>query len=638
MNIGRKTFTGFLLGLVIVLSILGLTSRWEAEKAHRQFGLVVETDEVKNLSRQSGQNPKEFMEELKALGIAGVAVNELSGEELSAGHSGFNYGPLAHFPGNLSLFPEATGKDRALIGLKEASPWAGEAVSYLEAKFKGVLARKSSGDLFLLLPLSVSELAKAGVLPDFDGLEMARQSGLPVLYRPAPCPGVGAEELLAAMDALLEKRPEIKGILPQGLYIPGAPGIGKIGEWIRTKGLFLAQAEFNRQIGADLLNRASYPALVPIHSLTTDELLVKRLSREAVVERMIRATVERSVPLLLLRPYEIQTGDRKAAFVQDLKSLKLDLEGRGFSSSWPLPLGTWPRPAFGALAFGLAIALFFSRLFLRFRAGLENRPGRGEAASVVLGGLLLALLMMKVSIVARLAGALGSAMIAAEATLWTVGHGRKPFLGLLGGLVFTVAGGLALASFFSTPMTMLRLQPFSGVKITLLLPPLIVLAHDLKRRIYPESFRELLLRPMVWIEFLLVCLVILAAGILALRSDNTAFVGGWERSLRDLLERALVARPRTKELFIGYPAVILWFAMERNNWCRHAWILPRAAASIGFASAVNSFCHFHTHLSFILFRVFNGWWTGILAGVAALVILRFVFFPLVSRWRSFSWR
>jgi len=181
------------------------------------------------------------------------------------------------------------------------------------------------------------------------------------------------------------------------------------------------------------------------------------------------------------------------------------------------------------------------------------------------------------------------------------------------------------------------LQPFSGVKATLLLPPVLVLAHDLKRRIYPESFRELMLRPMVWLEFLLVCLVLVSAGILALRSDNTAFVGGWERSLRDLLERTLVARPRTKELFIGYPALILWFAMARNNWVKQAWILPRAASSIGFASAVNSFCHFHTHLSFILFRVFNGWWTGILAGLAALFILSRVVLPLARRWRTLLW-
>jgi hypothetical protein len=491
--------------------------------------------------------------------------------------------------------------------------------------------------IYLLLPRSVYELEKAGVVADFEGLNLARSAGMPVLFRPAPCPGTGADRVVASLETLLGKRPEIKGILPQGLFIMGSPEIGKVGEWIRNRGLFLAQAEFNRQLGADRLNRASYPALVPLHSVTTDEVLVKRLSRAAIVERMVRASVERSVPLLLLRSYEIDTSGRKEAFIEDMSMIKNDLEGRGFRAGWPTPFMDWPRSVFGAIAFGLTCALLSVRLVLRFRGKLSGNMDVVEAAFVVFGGILLAFLMLKVSLVARVAGAVGSVLVATEATLWTLSQFRKPLKGLLGGLLLTVTGGLALAAFFSTPQTMLRLQPFSGVKATLLLPPILVLAHDMKRRIYPESLREVILRPMVWLEFLLVCLVLVAAGILALRSDNTAFVGGWERTLRDLLERTLVARPRTKELFIGYPALILWFAMARKNWGRHAWIRPRAAASIGFASAVNSFCHFHTRLPFILFRVFNGWWSGILVGFAVLAFLRYAAFPLARRWRSALW-
>lgn len=637
MKIGRSLFSLIILAIVLLLSAFGLSGRWEAERAHRQFGLVVETAEVQSLARQSGLVPASLLGELKTLGIEGVAVNELSGFDLSGGQSGFLYGPLVRFPGVSRLFPVPSAGDQAIVAVSGKKAWGKEAVSYLKAKFPGVLSASSSGMIYLLLPRSVYELEKAGVVADFEGLNLASSAGMPVLFRPAPCPGVGAEQVVGSLEALLAKRPEIKGILPQGLFIMGSPGIGKVGEWIRNRALFLAQAEFNRQLGADRLNRASYPALVPIHSVTTDEVLVKRLSREAIVERMVRASVERSVPLLLLRSYEIDTGGRKEAFIEDMSRIKNDLEERGFRAGWPAPFMDWPRSVLGAIAFGMACTLLFARLILRFRGKLSGNMDAAEAAFVVLGGILLAFLMLKVSVVARLAGAAGSALVATEATLWTLGQFRKPLKGLLGGLLLTVTGGLALAAFFSTPQTMLRLQPFSGVKATLLLPPILVLAHDMKRRIYPESLREVILRPMVWIEFLLVCMVLVAAGILALRSDNTAFVGGWERTLRDLLERTLVARPRTKELFVGYPALILWFAMARKNWGRHAWILPRAAASIGFASAVNSFCHFHTHLPFILFRVFNGWWSGILLGFAVLAFLRYAAFPLARRWRSALW-
>jgi hypothetical protein len=637
MRIRRNLFTVSILATVSILSFIGLSPRWLAEKEHRQFGLVVETTEVQNLARQAGLVTLSLMRELKEQGIEGVAVNELSGFDLSGGQSGFLYGPLVRFPGLSSLFPSKTEGDLAVVAISGKKTWNKEAAAYLKTKFPGLLSASKAGTDYFLLPRSVSELEKAGVVADFEGLNLARETGMPVLFRPVPCPGAGADRVVASLDSLLKTRPEIKGILPQGLFIMGSPEIGRVGEWIREKGLFLAQAEFNRQLGADKLNRFSYPALVPIHSVTTDEVIVKRLSRGAIVERFVRASVERSVPLLLLRSYEIDTGGRKQAFMEDLSKIKKDLEGRGFKAGWPAPFVDWPRPASGAIAFGLVSALFFARLFLRFRGKLGESTSGGEAIFVVVGGLLLAPLMLKVSFAARLAGAAGSVLVATETTLWTLGEFRKPLKGLVGGLLLTVTGGLALAAFFSTPQTMLRLQPFSGVKATLLLPPLFVLAHDLKRRIYPEDFREVLFRPMVWIEFLLVCLVLVAAGILALRSDNTAFVGGWERTLRDLLERTLVARPRTKELFIGYPALILWYAMARKNWGRHAWILPRAAASIGIASAVNSFCHFHTRLLFILFRVFNGWWSGVLVGFSLLVFLRYAALPLARKWRSALW-
>ncbi len=54
---------------------------------------------------------------------------------------------------------------------------------------------------------------------------------------------------------------------------------------------------------------------------------------------------------------------------------------------------------------------------------------------------------------------------------------------------------------------------------------------------------------------------------------------------------------------------------------------------LGFSSAVNSFCHFHTPLLFILFRQFNGLWTGVLAGTMAVVALRWVVLPL---WRKYG--
>jgi hypothetical protein len=45
------------------------------------------------------------------------------------------------------------------------------------------------------------------------------------------------------------------------------------------------------------------------------------------------------------------------------------------------------------------------------------------------------------------------------------------------------------------------------------------------------------------------------------------------------------------------------------------------ATSVAFASAVNSFCHFHTPLTLTLWRVFNGLWVGSLFGLFVGLLL-----------------
>jgi hypothetical protein len=202
------------------------------------------------------------------------------------------------------------------------------------------------------------------------------------------------------------------------------------------------------------------------------------------------------------------------------------------------------------------------------------------------------------------------------------------------GVAVAVLSGLSIASFFGTPWYMLRMGAFSGVKIALLLPPLILLLHDLKRRVHPESLIQVLSRPPVWGELALVGVLAAAAGVMALRSGNVSFVPGWEIRFREFLEQLLIARPRTKEIFAGYPALVLWFVVRRKDIWREYREVFRLGATLAFSSVVNSFCHFHTHLLFILLRVFNGLLTGLIVGSIMAAVLVFLVIPAWRRWQG----
>jgi MFS family permease len=97
-----------------------------------------------------------------------------------------------------------------------------------------------------------------------------------------------------------------------------------------------------------------------------------------------------------------------------------------------------------------------------------------------------------------------------------------------------------------------------------------------------------------------------------------------ELKVRGWLESLLVARPRTKELFIGHPALMLAFALGLRG--RRTW-LPLAAllAAIGQISIVNTLCHFHIPLYLSLLRILHGFWMGALVGAITLLIWRALF-------------
>jgi hypothetical protein len=250
---------------------------------------------------------------------------------------------------------------------------------------------------------------------------------------------------------------------------------------------------------------------------------------------------------------------------------------------------------------------------------------------LVVCALILGVAAWKISMVSKLLGGLSTALLATEATIWALDRYEKAVHGLFAGLLIILAGGLTVAAFYGTTNAMLRLAPFSGVKLTLLLPPVLILANDLKQRIHPESMIDIVKRPPLWGELILIGLILVAAVVLTIRSDNASYVPGWEVRFRDMLERVLWIRPRTKEFLVGYPSLIIYYVAVRRGWIRNYREALRIGASLAFASAVNSFCHFHTLLPLTAIRVVNGWFLGIAVGFVILVFIDYVGDPI---WRA----
>lgn len=604
------------LAAALLLSLLGLLPRLSAERSARSVALVVDYRDLLSLARENGETPEKMARRIGPRGIVGVLAAELSGKDLALGKLPLRFEPASAFGlGGIA-------SDRGVIALPAASPLVPRLLEDLKAKFPDLATRTEGKTLFLLLPAAFDELGDSGLVPDYAALDFARKTGWVALYRPSPCVGVDGARTAAFLTGLFDDYPQIRALVPAGMVIAGYPDLAPVAEAMRQAGICAAQVEFVKQIGAAEFARETAPDVLPLHSLVRDEILSRRMTREQIVDRMVRAVFERSIRVVILRPYELYSGGRAAAFEADLAEIAGALGRRGYRFEWPLPYPGFGAPLSGALACGILLIACAWMTASRFR-GKEAAPLAPRAAAILGGAALVCgVSAALLSPAAKLLGAAVTVAVATEACLTALDPRRRPLAGATLGLVVTCAGGLSVASFFGHPLYMLRLAVFSGVKATLLLPPLLVLLHDLRRGIHPEPLGAWMRRPPLWAEGIAALGLLAAVAVVALRSDNVSYVPDWEIAFRDMLERFLVVRPRTKEFLFGYPCLMLARAFAECDLLPRWRELFRLGAALAFASAVNSFCHFHTLLVLTLVRVVNGWWIGILFGALLALAVR----------------
>ncbi len=636
-----RVFVFFVLVLILFCSGIGLLPRLRLEKDNRSVAILVDYREIPPLAQESGRSVNEALDFLKGKGLGGLMVGDFTGEEILSGLSPVTMAPtLSRSDGKGGNSP------RTLFTVPRDTPKA-EYLAELLSMRSGTPPFSTPQGIGVVYPAPMESLRKSGLLPDLEGLDAGTAAAIPMFYRFAPAQTWQLQQSLELTKKILSEYPGISVAAPSGEIALGFPDLKPVASLLKERGVPVAMIEFSRQLGAPQLNWLVFPDLLSLHSVTNEELVARNIDRITLHERLVRAAVERSVRLLVLRPAASgNVGSALENFGQEVALLSEELRARGFQAAWPKPVFAertaqgkgWGMSPFSALACALTFLLALSR-YLKRMAGIQDEAmDWAEMVFFALVSLGIALLVWKAGFAARLIGALTAVFVVTEASLISLencdrGSCKHYWRALLNGFLFAVVGGLSLAALFSEPVYMLRLKAFSGVKLTLMLPPLLVLLHDMRRRIHPESLTELLSRPPLWGELFLGMVLLVLLALILFRSDNVQFIPGFESNVRNALERFLVARPRNKEIFIGYPAFLLYiFVVNTGLWARYRELL-RLGVALGFSSVVNSFCHFHTPLFFIVLREFHGLWVGVLLGILTVIVVKHLALPLWQRVR-----
>jgi hypothetical protein len=391
------------------------------------------------------------------------------------------------------------------------------------------------------------------------------------------------------------------------------------------------------QKGSETLARMIPGRVVRVQAIAKVEL--DKIKLDEAVARYVLGARERNVRVVYLRPWAHQDGKLsiEATNIEMVKEIGDELRAGGFrlGRATPIPQYHGNNRALVGLA-ALAVPSIFV-LLLEFFGWYRRRLAVGAYALTVL--VYLAGVLSQHDAFARSAIALAGALLFATAALlilipaWNEEPAASPSTQLARSLGWTLAatgvallGALVVVGVMSSPLAMVEVERFRGVRLVLGLPPLISLALYLFDRRFgagAQRARDVFLSPVLAYQLFAGIAIVALGALMLVRSGNESDVApsAFELSLRHLLTHVLSVRPRFKEFLVGVPFLMLLPALLLPHRRAIGWLLA-LGIGVGIGDVIDTFSHLHTPLAISILRVINGVVIGAIVGAVAIWVYR----------------
>ena len=360
----KKVVLFFILTIIIIASCLALYPRVMVEFNNKNVEIFVDYRDVVMLAQNANKHPEEALKYLVDCGITGMMASEITGETLSLGGLPIFYGTAESIEETRIL-----GLEGSLIIIPEKLQYAEDLYELLDVRFGAKRVQLSHGT-GVLMPFSIGDMKKFGVVPDLEGIYAASKLELPVFWRVAQALNGETQDALNMLSKILEKFKNISVVAPVGDIALGFPDMSLLTGVLKKYNIPAAQVEFSRQLGTHEISRLMFPNIIPLHSVTQEEITSRNITRLALYERLIRATAERSVRMLMFRPS--QSGASRNPldeFGEEIKNLKEGLTARGFmvkKTENAFEGARWNNSIYGVLAGGLMLLYALFSYYIRF--------------------------------------------------------------------------------------------------------------------------------------------------------------------------------------------------------------------------------------------------------------------------------
>lgn len=654
------------LGLIASL-IIGV-QRHQVEVASRQVDLSIDYEGLLELAQREGLPPEKVLKEAREAGITSLAVYETTFKKLNVN------GKTTAQKGSdiLTNYHNGALSDAAWRSLVEAGKVRGDEIyvtghdplTYKEVKED--LIRRLGNDRVTTLQAGSQEVLavkahyesfeKMNIGMPTDEMKAVNAAGFHVLARPSNYEGCTPEDVEAVFKRL--EGIDVSEIVFSGSQVLGAnKSLQATVDCMKERGINLGliegvtQLQFYNQDGMNELAKGlGYDHVVRLYSIDKAEL--PKLKIDAAVERWSNTDEERNIRIDLLRIYETPAPDKTLLETNMgyFKAVHDKLESQGFEID---KAGTFAAyyPSNILRALVMAGVAAGGILYLSLVIPVLNKRKKLQYALFAVFALLATVPVLmgsgsKIRVVAALASAnvfpslaiiylldfvrgrqlpekisLPRMIVTAALALWVTG--ACSYIGAA-----YLSGSLADTEYF------LEFNIFRGIKLTFVLPIILVAVAFMQRfDIFDgkmddcdgviAQMKKILdmpvkIKTLVGLSFVLVAGVVFVA-----RSGHTSGmpVSGAELQFRAFLEKALYARPRTKELMIGHPAFMLAAMAFMKKWPTMVLFALVLVAAIGQGSMVETFAHMRTPVYMSFVRGIGGIVLGAFVGAAAMVFV-----------------
>jgi len=667
-----------LLGLLA--SLAPLAARTRAEESNKYYDYILDYSSLRYMASQSTRSEGEWLDRFASLGIDKATVAEASalGLDASAGipiHSMTVKDAMGDFGWESSYPDEVVGwmresKDvsNAIIctDTAEAFDWVMNAFNARVENFTAKTCRDGEkGFIFLSQQPDGAKGEKLlnlrlGIWPDIASL--LEEHGYQIVPRTETMKGMNGTRFAQAYIEVLEQyaSPYFMNNGDELIGHESDEGRELLTQYLRESGASLAMVEQNDQSQnitwpgtVELLNSIDYHGIRVFNEwgyIQNRYAYCGYTGPEEITNSFFRAIVERNCKVIwlkmILEPDNDVSWDADqtewtyitdpAAYEKMILDLDARLEPMGYTRTTVPPMELETPSAALHIVQGIGTAALLVLLFDLFFL-VSRRTSLLLLALAALGMTGLAVLKpASYPLLLSMAGGGGGAVLAAGA----------------GGL----CGSLLASAALSQLSYILEIDLYRGVKLMQLIPIglfalayLLVFAYEetgardavlahvgprgekgrIKR--FNAYFAELMKTPMQLGWFLAVVVIAVAAVFLLAvfvyyiyRTGNSATTSSTELAFRNFLENTLVIRPRTKEMIVGWPMLLL-FIWSLRRGMKFLPMVFGLGMTIGLVSVVNTFLHIRTPFLISLLRTGWGVLFGLLIGLALVLLAELIY-------------